>query len=192
MAAEKEFLTKGFAAARTTAIAEAAGVTHAMLHYYFRTKDKLFHRVIDDKLSALARTFSIKIEEATSLHDSVRQAVESHFDFVRANPLLPRFMVCEVFSNDALIDVLSKKLSRFASAAITILQSKIDQAVASGECRSMDALTLILDIVSLNVFPILALPMIRGVRNLPQGDEVERFLDQRKEENIKIILRRLY
>ncbi|MDE6695880.1 MAG: TetR/AcrR family transcriptional regulator, partial [Muribaculaceae bacterium] len=30
-AAEKEFLSKGFAGARTTSIAEAAGVTHAML-----------------------------------------------------------------------------------------------------------------------------------------------------------------
>lgn len=41
-AAEHEFLTKGYAGARTTSIAEAAGVTHAMFHYYFRTKDKLF------------------------------------------------------------------------------------------------------------------------------------------------------
>ena len=30
-AAEREFLTKGYAGARTTSIAEAAGVTHAML-----------------------------------------------------------------------------------------------------------------------------------------------------------------
>lgn len=37
-AAEREFIVKGFAGARTTSIAEAAGVTHAMLHYYFRTK----------------------------------------------------------------------------------------------------------------------------------------------------------
>ena len=35
-AAEHEFLVKGFAGARTTSIASAAGVTHAMLHYYFR------------------------------------------------------------------------------------------------------------------------------------------------------------
>ena len=32
-AAEREFLDKGFAGARTTSIAKAAGVTHAMLHY---------------------------------------------------------------------------------------------------------------------------------------------------------------
>lgn len=44
-AAETEFFTKGFDGARTTSIAERAGVTHAMLHYYFRSKALLFeHR----------------------------------------------------------------------------------------------------------------------------------------------------
>ena len=46
-AAEREFIAKGFAGARTTSIAEAAGVTHAMLHYYFRTKEQLFERILD-------------------------------------------------------------------------------------------------------------------------------------------------
>lgn len=54
-AAEAEFLAKGYAGARTTAIAEAAGVTHAMLHYYFRTKDKLFERILNEKNTAGAR-----------------------------------------------------------------------------------------------------------------------------------------
>ena len=34
-AAEKEFLKKGFSGSKTTEIAKEAGVTHAMLHYYF-------------------------------------------------------------------------------------------------------------------------------------------------------------
>ena len=38
-AAENEFLDKGFVGAKTTEIARLAGVNHAMLHYYFRTKE---------------------------------------------------------------------------------------------------------------------------------------------------------
>ncbi|MGM9727214.1 MAG: TetR/AcrR family transcriptional regulator, partial [Prevotella sp.] len=45
-AAETEFFTKGYDGARTTSIAEKAGVTHAMLHYYFRTKEQLFGEVL--------------------------------------------------------------------------------------------------------------------------------------------------
>ena len=52
-AAEKEFLEKGYAGARTVSIAEAAGVTHAMLHYYYRTKDNLFEKIVSDKMHML-------------------------------------------------------------------------------------------------------------------------------------------
>jgi AcrR family transcriptional regulator len=51
--AELEFLEKGYDGARTTSIAKAAGVTHAMLHYYFRTKELLFERIIEKKMSEI-------------------------------------------------------------------------------------------------------------------------------------------
>lgn len=190
-AAENEFLSKGFSAARTTVIAEAAGVTHAMLHYYFRTKDKLFTKVIDNKLSALAATFMIDIDDSTSLQDCVRKAVVSHFDFVRSNPLLPRFLVSEVFTNENLMELLKKKLGVIAASTIERLQYKINRGVAEGVCEPIEATTLMLDIVSLNVFPILAAPMVCKVKNLATPEEFEEFLDSRKEENVKIILRRL-
>ena len=55
-AAEREFLTKGYAGARTTSIAEAAGVTHAMLHYYFRTKEHIFERILDEKMRLMSES----------------------------------------------------------------------------------------------------------------------------------------
>ena len=56
-AAEKEFLKKGFSGSKTTEIAKEAGVTHAMLHYYFRTKENLFNKVFEEKAKQLADTF---------------------------------------------------------------------------------------------------------------------------------------
>lgn len=41
-AAEEEFLEMGFHGAKTSSIAKRAGVTHAMLHYYFSTKENLY------------------------------------------------------------------------------------------------------------------------------------------------------
>lgn len=190
-AAETEFLQKGFSASRTTAIAEAAGVTHAMLHYYFRTKEKLFGKVIEEKLSSLARTFVISIEDDTSLTECVRQAIERHFNFVRSNPLLPKFLVSEVFSNDNLMQLLKEKVGVTAARTISNLQMKIDKAARNGECKQIDATTLVLDIVSLNVFPILAAPMVCKVKNLNTPSEFDEFLDSRREENVKIILSRL-
>lgn len=190
-AAEREFMLKGYAATRTTAIAEAAGVTHAMLHYYFRTKDNLFSRVMSDKLSAVATSFRIPIDKDKSIADCIRSAVESHFAFMRANPLLPRFMVTEVFTNDALIDLLKERIAAIAGETIFRLQQKIDRDAADGKCRNLRAQSLLLDILSLNVFPILALPMAQKMSAALGYETIDTFLDIRCEENVQTILSKL-
>ena len=67
-AAEKEFFEKGYAGARTTSIAEAAGVTHAMLHYYFRTKDNLFERIVSEKINMLGDIILSAIGGSAKIH----------------------------------------------------------------------------------------------------------------------------
>ncbi len=47
-AARAEFVAKGFAGARMTAIAGAAGVNHALVHYYFGNKEKLHQAAISE------------------------------------------------------------------------------------------------------------------------------------------------
>ena len=44
-AAKKVFTTKGMAGARMQDIADEAGINKALVHYYFRDKDKLFEVV---------------------------------------------------------------------------------------------------------------------------------------------------
>ena len=45
-AARAEFIAKGFKSARMQAIAKSAGVNHALLHYYFRSKEKLYDAAV--------------------------------------------------------------------------------------------------------------------------------------------------
>ena len=40
-AAEEEFMEKGYGNAKMMSIAARAGVSHSMLHYYYRSKGKL-------------------------------------------------------------------------------------------------------------------------------------------------------
>ena len=56
-AAEEVFLEKGYNLATTTLIAKKAGVTHAMLHYYFRTKEHIFMKVLEKILRELMQSF---------------------------------------------------------------------------------------------------------------------------------------
>ena len=49
-AAKKVFIQKGMEGARMQEIADEAGINKALLHYYFRSKDKLFEAIFQDAI----------------------------------------------------------------------------------------------------------------------------------------------
>lgn len=190
-AAEQEFMTKGFAGARTTAIAEAAGVTHAMLHYYFRTKEKLFDRIVTSKIEVLKNTliksvggFDIPLDEM------IRNIVDQHLEFIASNPDLPRFLIGELYSDSERASKILEKVATFAPTMIRVLQKKIDAAAVKGECRAVDAKMLALDIASLNIFSYLATPVVNAALDNCMVDR-SMFLARRKQDNYDTIMRKL-
>ena len=190
-AAVQEFMSKGYAGARTTAIAEAAGVTHAMLHYYFRTKDKLLDRIIESKIGTLRDIMLASLGDPTiPLFDKIKSAIENHQDFIAANPELPRFMINEVLSRPDRMPKVIEQLKHHTPLVVQSLQRQIDEYADRGLCRRVDAGMLMLDIVSLNIFPFSATPMVNallgGMMENPQA-----FVEARKIENVETIMKKL-
>lgn len=109
-AAEKEFLKKGFSGSKTTEIAKEAGVTHAMLHYYFRTKENLFNKVFEEKARQLADTFLSRVDESLPFLEKIKCFIEAHFDLLTANPELPLFIYREILTNECGKEICRKTL----------------------------------------------------------------------------------
>lgn len=190
-AAEREFFEKGYAGARTASIAEAAGVTHAMLHYYFRTKDKLFERIVSEKISILGNIIISAIgDEDLTLEDRIRQGIERHFDFIAANRDLPKFIVNEVLTRSDTIDMMKCNAQNIVNNLLNSLQHEIDAYAAKGLCRQVNARMLLIDIVSLNVFPFMAAPIVLGAIG-DSYNSYDEFLALRKTENVETILNKL-
>lgn len=190
-AAENEFLKEGYAGAKTMAIAEAAGVTHAMLHYYFRTKEKLFEKIVADKMDKLGKIIlGVLGNPSLPLKERLAQGVRCHFDFIAANPTLPRFIFNELYSHPERLDTFKSFITSAASQTISGLQESIDKEAAKGKCRKTDAFMLILDILSLNIFPFIAMPIVTATSELRFKD-CDDFLIARKEENVRTILGKL-
>ena len=189
-AAEDEYLLKGFAGARTTEIAQKAGVNHAMLHYYFNTKEQLFEQVMTEKV-ALFRDSVTSVFEQSDLPvlQQIKEAMSRHFDFVRQNPLLPRFIINEISVRPEYIESIKSKLLPIAGNAFRKLQHSLDEASAHGEIGQIDARTLMLDIVSLNLFVFIAHPIISQMQ--PVLGDLDAFYEARKQENIHVITKRL-
>lgn len=190
-AAEEEFLRKGFDGARTTAIAERAGVTHAMLHYYFRTKEQLFERIVAKITALVAQTiFAAMGDPQRPIVERIRSGIASHFDLVAAHPLLPRFFLNEVVMRPEHYHLLDDSLKERIPTLFLRLQAEADRAAEAGEMEAVDMRQLFISIVSLNVFPFLALPFAGLLLGEMAGDR-EKFLAARKAEAIETILRRI-
>ena len=190
-AAEQEFLTRGYDGARTTSIAQAAGVTHAMLHYYFRTKEQLFERIVDEKFEAISDSmFAIMGDPSLPIIERIKGGIAAHFDFVAENPLLPRFVINEIISRPERYELLHKRIGDIIDNISNGLQSEIDHAAERGEMEKIDIKMLFISIMSLNIFTFLAYPFMEPIMGELMANR-EQFLATRKAENIETILRRI-
>lgn len=190
-AAKEEFLDKGYDGARTTSIARNAGVTHAMLHYYFKTKDQLFERIFHETMGMLVEgILEVFTQTEKPFKQRMAEALDIHFEVIRQNPRLPLFMIREVASRPERFAVIKNIISTFAGNVLITMQKDIDQAVSDGEISPIDATTLLLDMISLNVFPFIVKPVYEAATGLNLNDD-SKFWDLRKKENIELIMRRL-
>lgn len=190
-AAEKVFLDKGYVASRTTEIAHQAGVTHAMLHYYFRTKENLFNKVFDEKIILLSNSFSLVLEQELPFFEKLKQAIETHFDFLVENPKLPSFLLREVISSterrDTFIGMLFPKLSKISG----LLEKEINAEAEKGTIVNILPADLLLNIASLNAASVVAMLVLFEKEDEQTLHAKETFLKQRKSNNVEFILRSL-
>lgn len=187
-AALREFAAKGFDGARTATIAAEAGVTHAMLHYYFRTKEQLFQQIFRSKMHVIFNVILAPMVGAEGpIRERISKFVAAHFDFLRANRELPLFLVATLNSRPEIFGQIYSEITEVGRST-RLLQQQFDAAAERGEIRQVDVKALIGDIVSLNVFPFLTAPMMMAMHG--ETDEAK-FFEYRKRENIETILRRV-
>lgn len=189
-AAEKEFLKKGFSGSKTTEIAKEAGVTHAMLHYYFRTKENLFNKVFEEKAKQLAETFLSHVDESLPFFEKIRISIESHFDLLAVNPELPLFIYREILANPNGGIVCQHTLLPNFKLAVKTLEDSLKEEIARGNVRPISGVDLMTSAIALNVFVFIANPLIRLLLE-ENGEEYHQYLERRKQENVETILSRL-
>ncbi len=189
-AAEEVFMANGYEATKTTQIAERAGVTHAMLHYYFQTKENIFRKIYEDKINMLKDPIVALVEnKEMELPQRIDTIIETHFEFLKANPTLPHFVISEMNNNPHLIETMKENIGEVMGESYKKLQNEIDEYVAQGIINPITALDLLLDIVSLNVSAFVMLPIMKSV--VSDKDEQNAILEQRKKEIKETINRRI-
>jgi AcrR family transcriptional regulator len=190
-AAEEEFLDKGFGNAKMMAIAKRAGMSHSMLHYHFQSKENLFQMIFQQKIHTLSQMFEGISEQRLPFTDTVRLFVECQFNFMAQNPRLPLFVMNEIISNkknlNLVIDVVKPRILK----NIEKLQKMMDEEIERGSICPVKYLHLMMNVISMNVFTFIALPLLGEI--IPDFDETTKkfLLKERREANVQFILKGL-
>lgn len=188
VAARKVFQQKGMAGARMMEIAEEAGINKALLHYYFRSKEKLFLAIFKESIEVMGEKINSVFEKGLPIEDTIKYFVDQYIDMLIEMPYLPGFVLYELNRNPKeLIDTMmqsTKKPNPFP------LIQQLNIAIDAGKIRPINPLNFIINLLSLCVFPVIARPMIMGVLNITES-EFEIIIRQRKTETTDFILNAL-
>lgn len=186
-AAEKLFLEKGFAMVSTTQIAKAAGCNQALVHYYFRTKDRLFEAIFAEKLKTFFSVIFQTHDESLSFEEKLRKYIGAHFDMLMANPKLPFLVMNELTTNPARIDSLKEMLGSTINNVYEPFQKDLDAEIEAGRVRPTNIPDIIYSMIALNVMAFIGAPIMKRILLL--NDEFfNTMLLHRREENIRIVL----
>lgn len=191
-AAKEEFLDKGYDGARTTSIARNAGVTHAMLHYYFKTKEQLFVSIFEDLIGEVVEQLTVLLSEGNKpLVERLQDGLLLHFDFVTKNPRIPVFAIREILSHPERLNLVKGKISPIVSTLYITVDREIKEAQKRGEITAdIDAPRLLIDMVSLNMFPLFVQPIFKEILGDEKGN-LTKYLETRRKETLETITRRL-
>ncbi len=185
-AAARVFVRKGFAATKTRDIAEEAGINIASLHYYYRSKEKLFQIVIGEAMRGFSKVMDEIFNSDLPLEVKIRTFVNKYTDFFRKNPLIPIFIMSESQTNP-------EKLEKMLSDQKTMdkLQRQLEELADKGVIRRMHMAHFMMNLVGMTVFPFVSRPvMLRKLELSPQ--QYNELLEERKEMIPEIIINYMY
>lgn len=155
-AAKATFLKKGYKDTNMADIAAEVGLTRPAMHYYFRTKERLFQAVFGDILMSFIPQIKESLSADIPLELKISQIVEAYMSVLEASPTLPVFIVQEINRDiDNIISIaLDNNLVELGQSVVNVLNREMKE----GRIRKMPLIELGYTFYGLMMVPFLARP----------------------------------
>jgi len=175
-AANSVFQKRGLAGARMQEIADEARINKAMLHYYYRSKQKLFEAVFMQAFKKFLPHVNKIFNSDASVFEKIRQFVDSYISFVMENPYLPTFLIQEINNNPE----FAKTFFQTNNAPDpSMFERQILEEIKNGVLKQIDPKQLLMNLISLSVFPFVGRGLIREILKLDE-DSFMAMMEERK------------
>jgi AcrR family transcriptional regulator len=183
-AARELFTLKGMDGAKMQEIADRAGINKALLHYYYRTKEKLYEAVARAIIGKAIPAVRQVIESEQPLEEKIRRFIDFYISLISQNPFIPLFIITEINKHpDRFFEtILPKELPK-----PEIFFRQVEEEIAAGRIRHIKPQHLLVNTIAMCVFPFVAKPMMRIVLGM-SGGEMRIFLEERKEQVTSFVL----
>lgn|SRR5262249_46055659 len=185
-AAHAVFMRRGTAGARMQDIAKEAGVNQALLHYYFRTKERLSEAVFRRAAMQLLPRVVEVLEGPADLDEKVRQIVQIELDVLSRAPSLPGYLIGELHHHPERASQLVAALTGLTPAAVRprllgTLRRQLAEAARAGRIRPIAPEQFLVNLIALCIFPFAARHMMTAMLGLDrQGFDA--FIERRRHE----------
>jgi TetR/AcrR family transcriptional regulator len=185
-AAEKVFHANGFKGTRTTQIAEVAGISRTMLHYYFKTKEDLFQEVLRNTMGAVMSLTNQNFKENINLNELIENIIDTLAAVFEEKPGLPSFIV-NILNE-------SPEMAHFiAHSQQDTIPKQLDAALEEGKIKGEIAEYITGEDLIINIYSLLAVPYL-GIEYIKakekrDDDAMRLFMRQRNEQVKPFILR---
>lgn len=174
------FARKGKEGARMQEIADAAAINKAMLHYYFRSKDKLYEEVFRFVFQRFMLSLSNALNEAPTFAETLRVFIDGYVDLIREDPHVIRLMVNANLSGQPIMrGELKQEMLASQMHPPLLFKNKLQKAIASGEIRPLDPQQTLLTVMSSCAFFFVMRPTVM-MMNEAAAQDWEGFVEDRK------------
>jgi TetR/AcrR family transcriptional regulator len=185
-AAHTVFMRRGTAGARMTEIAREAGVNHALVHYYFRSKQRLAEAVFRRAIGQFFPAMIGVLASDAPLEDKVRMVAAAQVDMLLKNRYLPGYLLAELNHYPERAEQLLNTMSGTTSASLRArlfgtLGKQLEEAARTGVFREIRPQDFVLNLVSMVVYPFAARPLVMAIMGMDDATFTAAIEERKKE-----------
>jgi AcrR family transcriptional regulator len=163
-AAKNAFIKYGLEGARMQDIADEAGISKSMLHYYFTSKEKLFETIFSEAVNTIFSKLTQIFNSDETVMEKIARFSKEYIGYLADHPHIPLFILHESHK-----DPVAFMAVFFEPRNVTVSEKfvkQIKEEIREGNIRQVNPYVLIQQVISMSVFPIVAQPLFQTLMGL--------------------------
>jgi TetR/AcrR family transcriptional regulator len=180
-AATRVFTLRGFDGARTEDIAKEAGINRALLHYYFRDKQTMFDMIFEERFKEFFGGIFKIFGSDQPILEKIKMLIDHEISMLLKHPDLARFIITEVANKPERLIEQGQKLGVNPRLFIESFEKQLAAEIKAGTIKQIPARQLLMNIMSLCIYPFVAQPIIRTMMQLDKASYSDMMETRKKE-----------